>query len=137
MESGSFKLVPMAISILAITRVTEARIISKAGASAPRLTCFLVKGVWSNCWLTEFCQDDGSLSLTNVAIVAKFRTILLDNIYEENRSYPSSWRPKSSDVLTTDFAFLEVYNVMTMITPASSNSKVGVGTFPARPSIRN
>ena len=70
--------VPIEIRMLATTSVDAARIMSNEGASSPRWACLAVNGLWSNLFVTPLLKRSGRISFTNMAILLKFLTKLLE-----------------------------------------------------------
>ena len=112
-ESGNFRLVPMVMSILANTRFTAARTTSKAALSS-NSTSFL-----SNRLLIQFIRAFGINFFNHESVAWQLRTMTRAAEELPNISSPSSWRLKSTEVLITFWAFLEVAMAMIITAPAA------------------
>ncbi len=81
------------------------------------------------------CPPAGSNRLIPLPSPIAIRTMAREIAVESKRSSPSSWRPRLTSVSVTVRALREIHSVATMTPPASSNSQVPEGTFPARAPI--
>ena len=101
-ERGSFREVPKAMSRPANTRLTEARTRSKAAPSA------MIASSLRKRESSHFLLPSGIIREIPLASVMLMRTTVRAIGVLPNASSPSSWRERSTDVLITACAFLEV-----------------------------
>ena len=121
--------------ILATTRLTDALIISNVGASFPSFSLFISYSVESNCLSNHLFKPEGKILFKLCELLMAPLTNERDKNEDPNFSSPSCWRLKPNSVCITDFAFLDVQSVITIITPAIINRYVSVFTLPDNPSI--
>ena len=112
--------VPMMIRSPESTKFTEARTISNAAPSA-KITSFLL-----NRLLIHWRTLAGITCFRNSLMLVARRTIVRAKADEPNISSPSSWRAKSTEVLITFFAFLEVARAYTITMPEAKRNMIGV-----------
>src|SRR5574344_800695 len=119
-DKGSLRLVPIIISIPANTRLTAARTISKDAPSSISISSLLKR------LSIHFIVLLGTMLSIELPVLCVRRTMERAAREEPNISSPSSWRARSTLVLTTFCAFFEVVIAIIIMIPAVTRKNTGV-----------